>query len=218
MAKYTGPKCRYCRAERTQLYLKGDRCVSGKCPLRKDNGKRSSLPGSNPKNKVSHKLTDYGVQLREKQKLKRMYGMLEKQFHLTYLKASSMPGVTGQNMIELLERRLDNVVFRLHFAKSRSQARALVCHGHIFVNDHRVDIPSYQVKNGDVISVRKQSQNIAFIKANLEEYSKKQNNTVSWLNLDTTAMTGKFVSAPVKAEIQDLEKVNEQLIVELYSK
>ena len=218
MAKYTGAKCRYCRAEKMQLYLKGDRCSSGKCPLRKEGGKRSGIPGSNPKIKVNKKITDYAIQLREKQKLKRMYGMLEKQFHLTYLKASKMSGVTGANIIELLERRLDNVCYRLHFGKSRAQARALVNHGHVFVNGRRVDIASYQVKNGDVISIRKESQNSSVLKANLEEYAKKQNNTVSWLSLDTTSMTGTFNSDPVKAEIADLEKVNEQLIVELYSK
>lgn len=216
MARYTGPKCRYCRAEQTQLYLKGDRCASGKCPLRKESNKRSSLPGKDPKVK-GKKNTDYGIQLREKQKLKRMYGMLEKQFHITFVKATKMSGVTGQNMIGLLERRLDNVVYRLHFAQSRAQAAQIVSHGHIMVNGRVVNIPSYSVKNGDEIAIRKQSQSIVMFRENLSKYA-KENNSVSWLSLDTDKMCGKFLSHPIRSEIQDLQKVNEQLIVELYSK
>ncbi len=217
MARYTGPKCRYCRAEQVQLFLKGDRCASGKCPLKGDSGKRSSTPGKDPKVR-GKKNTDYGLQLREKQKLKRMYCMLEKQFHIAFEKATKMSGVTGQNMISLLERRLDNVVYRLHFAKSRSQAAQIVNHGHVMVNGRIVDVPSYSLKDGDTISIRPQSQNRNLFRENLSGFAKKENNTVSWLSLDVDAMSGKFLSSPVRSEIQDLQKVNEQLIVELYSK
>ncbi|HAL18496.1 MAG TPA: 30S ribosomal protein S4 [Spirochaetaceae bacterium] len=217
MARYTGPKCRYCRAEQTQLYLKGDRCSSGKCPLKSESGKRTAAPGKDPKVR-GRKNTDYGLQLREKQKLKRMYGMLEKQFHITFEKATKMSGVTGQNMINLLERRLDNVVYRLHFAKSRSQASQIVCHGHVMVNGRVVNIPSYQLKDGDSISIRPQSRESKLFRENLSGLSKRENNTVSWLSLDVDAMSGKFVSNPVRSEIHDLQNVNEQLIVELYSK
>ena len=217
MARYRGPKCRYCRAEQTQLYLKGDRC-STHCPLKHDIGsKRTGLPGRDPKVRVK-KPTDYALQLIEKQKLKRMYGVLEKQFRLIFKKAFKMPGITGENMISLLERRLDNVVFRLHFASTRTEAAQLVNHGHIDVNGKRVNIPSYVVNIGDEISVRDRSKKISLFRNNLGQFAKKENNCVSWLSLDTDSMKGKFVSSPVRSEIQDLEKINEQLIVELYSK
>ncbi len=138
MARYTGPVCRLCRTEQKKLFLKGERCKSDKCPLNKKRG----VPGKDPKGRAG-KRSEYGLQLREKQKLKRTYGMLEKQFRLTFAKALRMPGITGENLIQLLECRLDNVVFRMHFASSRNQARQLVSHGHFTVNGKPVNIPSY---------------------------------------------------------------------------
>lgn len=217
MARYLGPKCRYCRIEHQPLGLKGERCTTLKCPLRKQaGGAHTGLPGKDPKVRAK-KPTDYGIQLREKQRLKRIYGMLEKQFHLTFGEAVRLPGKTGDNMIKLLERRLDNVVYRLHFAVSRSQASQLVSHGHIFVNGKRLDIPSYLVKPGDEISVAPSSKKMTLIQNNLSAYT-KNNNCEPWLSLDTAEMKGKFVSVPERADVRELEKINEQLVVELYSK
>lgn len=217
MARYTGPKCRYCRAEHQALDLKGARCATPKCPLRKAPGSaHTGLPGHDPKFRAK-KPTDYGIQLREKQRLKRIYGMLEKQFHLTFLEANRLPGKTGDNMIKLLERRLDNVVYRLHFATSRAQASQLVSHGHIFVNGKRVDIPSYLVKAGDEIAIAPSSKSMKLIQDNLAPYS-KSNNSEPWLSLDTTEMKGKFVAVPERQDVRELDKINEQLVVELYSR
>ena len=214
MARYTGPKCRYCRAEGTKLFLKGNRCLSGKCPLN-SSGKRTGLPGKDPRAR-SKKPTNYGLQLREKQKLKRTYAMLEKQFKLTFNEAARIPGKTGENLIQLLEQRLDNVVFRLHFASSRYQAAQFVIHGHIFVNGKRVDIPSYRVKVGDEISISPRAQKMLIIKENLKEYTKS--GVYQWLSLDVDAMKGTFLAVPRRSEVTELEKINEQLIVELYSR
>ena len=149
MARYTGPVCRLCRTEQKKLMLKGDRCKSDKCPL----NKKRAAPGKDPKSRTG-KRSEYGIQLREKQKLKRMYGMLEKQFRIFFDRASRMPGVTGDNLIRLLESRLDNVAFRMHYASSRSQARQIVSHGHIMVNGKVINVPSYMVKPGDVVEVK----------------------------------------------------------------
>lgn len=211
MARYTGPKCRLCRADKQQLFLKGERCHTGKCPLKKDAG----LPGKDPKARAK-KPTDYGIQLREKQKLKRTYGMLEKQFYLTFAEASRMPGKTGENLVKLLERRLDNVVFRLHFAASRAQATQMVNHGHILVNGKRVDIPSYRVKDGDEITIAERSKKYVIFKENLSEVSKS--GVCPWLTVDADAMKGSFVRVPERNEVKELEKINEQLVVELYSR
>jgi small subunit ribosomal protein S4 len=213
MARYTGPKCRLCRAERTKLFLKGDRCLSSKCPM--NDMKGTGTPGKDPRART-RKPTNYGLQLREKQKLKRTYCMLEKQFKLTFNDAARTPGKTGENLIMLLERRLDNVVFRLHFASSRNQAAQLVNHGHIFVNGKRVDIPSYRLRPGDEIAVGPKAQKMLIIKENLKEYTKSGVNP--WLNLDVDAMKGTFVAVPRRSEVTELEKINEQLIVELYSR
>ena len=213
MARYTGPKCRYCRAEGTKLFLKGDRCLGGKCPL--NSGKRTGLPGKDPRARQK-KQTNYGLQLREKQKLKRTYAMLEKQFKLTFNEAARIPGKTGENLIQLLEQRLDNVVFRLHFAASRYQAAQFVNHGHIFVNGKRVDIPSYRVKVGDEISISPRAQKMIIIKENLKEFTKS--GVYQWLSLDVDAMKGTFLAVPRRSEVTELEKINEQLIVELYSR
>lgn len=213
MARYTGPKCRICRAQRTKLFLKGDRCRSGKCPL--NDIKSAGLPGRDPRARAK-KPTNYALQLAEKQKLKRTYCMLEKQFRRTFDEAARRPGVTGETLISLLESRLDNVVFRLHFAVSRNQAAQLVSHGHITVNGKRVDIPSYQVKPGDVISLTDHGKTMPLIKQNLEEFSKS--GVCPWLTLDPDALKGTFNAVPRRSEVTELEKINEQLIVELYSK
>ena len=211
MARYTGPVCRLCRTEQKKLFLKGDRCKSDKCPLNKKRG----APGKDPKGRVG-KRSEYGLQLREKQKLKRTYGMLEKQFKLTFARALRMPGITGENLIKLLECRLDNVVFRMHLASSRSQARQLVSHGHFTVNGKPVNIPSYEIKPGDVIEVKEKSKKMIAIMDALKEVSKSGN--YPWINLDIDAEKGTFVSYPERSAIVDLADVKEQLVVELYSR
>ena len=213
MARYTGPKCRYCRAERAKLFLKGSRCLSAKCPMGKP--LECGLPGRSAKARAK-KPTDYALMLRAKQKLKRIYCMLEKQFKLTFNDASRMAGKTGDNLILLLERRLDNVVFRMHFACSRPQASQLVGHGHVFVNGKRVDIPSYRVKPGDTIEIAPNSKKIMIIKENLLEVEKS--GVMPWLSVDTEAMKGQFNSIPARNEVAELEGINEQLVVELYSR
>ena len=153
MARYTGPVCRLCRTEQKKLFLKGERCNSDKCPI----NKKRAAPGKDPKARAG-KRSEYGIQLREKQKIKRMYGVQEKQFHLTFEKAQRMGGVTGTNLLVLLETRLDNVVYRMCFASSRAQARQVVLHRHVMVNGRIVNIPSYVVKPGDVIEVKERSR------------------------------------------------------------
>jgi len=191
--------------------LKGDRCKSDKCAI---NRKRPA-PGKDPKARTG-KRTDYGTQLREKQKLKRIYGMQERQFRLFFERALKMPGITGETLFGLLERRLDNVVYRLRFAVSRSQARQIVLHGHIKVNGKRVNIPSYLVKKEDVIEIQESSKNLAFIKDALKEFGKS--GVMPWLNLDPDAMKGKFLAIPRRSDVTDLADIREQMIVELYSK
>lgn len=211
MARYTGPVCRLCRTEQKKLFLKGDRCKSDKCPLNKKRG----APGKDPKARIG-KRSEYALQLREKQKLKRTYCMLEKQFHLTFDDAHRMPGITGENLIKLLECRLDNVVYRMHFASSRNQARQLVSHGHFLVNGKKVNIPSYRIKPGDVIEVKEASKKVATILDALNEVNKSGN--YPWINLDIDAQKGTFVAYPERAEVTDLADIKEQLVVELYSK
>jgi len=211
MARYTGPVCRLCRAEQKKLMLKGDRCKSDKCAI---NRKRPA-PGKDPKARPG-KRSDYGTQLREKQKLKRVYGMQEKQFSLFFERALRMPGITGENLFALLERRLDNVVYRLRFASSRSQARQIVLHGHIKVNGKRVNIPSYLVRKEDIIEIEDSSKNLAFIKDALKEFGKS--GVMPWLHLDPDAMKGKFLAVPRRSDVTDLADIREQMIVELYSK
>jgi small subunit ribosomal protein S4 len=191
--------------------LKGDRCKSAKCPI----DKKRPAPGKDPKGRPG-KRSDYGVQLREKQKLKRIYGMQEKQFHLFFERAQRMPGITGENLFVLLERRLDNLVYRLRFANSRSQARQLVLHGHITVNGKKVNIPSYTVKANDSIEIKESSKNLTVIKDSLKEYGKS--GIMSWLELDPDGLKGKFLAAPRRNDISDLLDIKEQLIVEYYSK
>jgi small subunit ribosomal protein S4 len=211
MAKYIGPVCRLCRTEQKKMMLKGDRCKSDKCPI----NKKRMAPGKDPKARAG-KRSDYGIQLREKQKLKRIYGMQEKQFHLFFERALRMAGITGENLFVLLERRLDNVVFRMRFSSSRSQARQVVLHGHVLVNGKRVNIPSYLVKPEDTIEVKEKSRNMTVIKDALKEFGKS--GVMPWLQLDPDAMKGKYLAVPRRSDITDLLDVKEQLIVEYYSK
>jgi len=211
MARYTGPVCRLCRAEQKKLFLKGDRCRSDKCPI----NKKRPAPGKDPRARTG-KRSDYGIQLREKQKLKRVYGMQEKQFFLFFERASRMPGITGENLFMLLEKRLDNVVYRMRFASSRTQARQVVLHRHVLVNGKTVNIPSYMVKPNDVIEIKESSKNMVVIKEALKEYGKS--GVMPWLQLDPDTMKGTFLAVPRRSDITDLTDIKEQMIVELYSK
>lgn len=211
MARYIGPSCRQCRAENTKLFLKGSRCMSPKCPVTR----KKNAPGKAPRARAK-KLSDYGQQLREKQKVKRIYGMLESQFRIYFAKADRKQGKTGENLISLLEQRLDNIVYRLRFATSRKQARQMVLHGHVYVNGRRVNIPSYQLRVDDVIEIKELSQKMTVIKDSLKEYTKS--GIVPWLELDPDAMKGTIKGIPSRTDITELAHVKEQLIVELYSK
>jgi len=206
-----GPQCRLCRSQGTKLYLKGDRCKGPKCPVTKKKG----APGKGPRSRTK-KISDYGVQLHEKQKLKRMYGMLEDQFSLFFERANKRKGVTGENLIQMLERRLDNVVYRMHLAPSRKAARQLVLHGHIQVNGRRASVPSQQVKANDVVGVREKSTKLTAIKESLREFSRA--GVVPWLEIDPDKMVGTVRAIPRRSEVTDLADIREQLIVELYSK
>jgi small subunit ribosomal protein S4 len=211
MARYTGAVCRLCRTEQKKLMLKGDRCKSDKCPI----NKKRAAPGKDPKLRPG-KRSDYGLQLREKQKLKRIYGMQERQFRLAFEKALRAPGITGENLFGLLERRLDNVVYRLRFAVSRIQARQIVLHGHVRVNGKRVNIPSYLVRPEDTVEIGDASKNLVVIKEALREFSKS--GVMPWLQLDPDAMKGKFLAIPRRGDVTDLADIKEQMIIELYSK
>jgi small subunit ribosomal protein S4 len=200
-----------CRVEQKKLMLKGNRCKSDKCPI----NKKRAAPGKDPKSRPG-KRSDYGLQLREKQRLKRIYGMQEKQFSLFFKRALRMPGITGENLFVLLERRLDNVVYRFRFASSRSQARQLVLHGHVLVDGRKVSIPSYLVKAESEIGIVEGSRNLTVIKDALREFGKS--GVMPWLSLDPDAMKGKFLAAPRRSDITDLGDIKEQMIVELYSK
>lgn len=211
MGRYTGPQCRLCRAEQTKLFLKGERCKTDKCPITKRRGKPGRSLRARPK-----KVSDYGIQLREKQKLKRMYGMMEKQFRLFFAKAARQKGITGETLITMLERRLDNMVYRMHFAGSRKQGRQLISHGHVRVNGRRVTIPSYLVRKGDEIEVQEKSKKLTAIKDSLKEYSRS--GVMPWLEVDPDKIWGKVKAIPRRSDVFDLADVQEQLIVELYSK
>jgi len=208
MARYTGPVCRMCRREKEKLFLKGEKCYSDKCPMNQD----PKIPGPHWANRT--KLTNYGVQFREKQKVKRYYGVLEKQFALYFDMASKKPGMTGENMLSILETRLDNVVYRLGFAMSRAEARQLITHGHFTVNGKKVDIPSYLVSVGDVIAIKEKSLDSAKIKAILE--ANEQKPLPKWLSLDKNTNSGSVIEVPTSAEIDLPIEVHH--IVELYSK
>ena len=208
MARYTGPACKLCRREGKKLYLKGERCTSGKCAL----DRRSTAPGQH--GAAKKKMGEYGVQLREKQATRRYYGVLEKQFKNYYDEAARKEGMTGENLLVLLERRLDNVVFRMGMAESHRDARQLVLHAHFTLNGKKVNIPSILVKPGDVISVKESSRDSAKIKGLAEALESKT--APKWLDVDKTNLQAKVVSFPAREDI-DFD-FNEQLIVELYSK
>ena len=209
MERYTGRVCRQCRGEGVKLFLKGDRCYGDKCAF----SRRSYAPGQHGQQRA-RKVSEYGLQLREKQKARRIYGVLEGQFRLTFERAEKQKGVTGENLLILLERRMDNVIYRLGFAPSRSLARQLVRHGHIFVNGHRLDIPSALVRVGDVITVAENSRGIEYFKGLSESFGQK--GAPAWMTLDAAQMTGKVERYPSREEID--VPIAEHLIVELYSK
>ncbi len=208
MARYTGADCRLCRREGVKMFLKGDRCYSDKCGVER----RPYPPGQAGKKRPRD--SEYRVQLREKQKTKRMYGLLEKQFRGYYEVANRQAGITGENLLRLLESRLDNVVYRLGFAKSRDEARQVVRHNHIKVNGNKVNIPSYRIRPGDTISVAEKSRDLLVIKTSLISSEKVE--VPGWLEVDIEKLSGKVLSLPERSQID--APVREQLIVELYSK
>ncbi len=206
MAKYTGADCKLCRREGCKLFLKGERCLSSKCALEK----RHTVPGVH--GAARKKQTEYSLQLREKQKVKRAYGLLEKQFKKYYDTANNMKGIVGENMLSLLERRLDNVVYRMGIGSSRAKCRQIVNHGHIMVNGVNVNIPSYQVKVGDVITIKESKQD----KEMFKQLKDVKIVTPKWLEFDPSKLTGKVNALPQRDDI-DLS-IQEHLIIELYSK
>jgi small subunit ribosomal protein S4 len=211
MARYTGPVCKLCRREGQKLFLKGQKCYTEKCPVER----RAYPPGQHgPAQSRRRKQSDYAVQLREKQKVKRIYGLHEKQFRNLFDRASTLPGITGDNLIVALESRLDNVIFRFGFAASRGQARQLVRHRHVEVNGQIVDVPSYHVSPGDEIAVKPRSKDLLPIQASLE--SRTRPSLLDWLALDEKARVGRMTRQPTRGDIP--LAVQEQLIVELYSK
>lgn len=210
MARYTGPVCRLCRRDGTKLFLKGAKCFTEKCPVEK----RNFPPGQHGQSKKQKKVVGYGLQLREKQKAKRIYFTLEGQFRAYYEKASNKTGVTGELLLQQLETRLDNVAYRLGFAQSRRQARQLVRHGHVQVNGRKVNIPSFQCKVGDEIAIREGSKSITILE-DAKNFASGQR-SATWLDINRDNLSGKILSLPKREDIQ--LPVNEQLIVELYSK
>ena len=208
MARYTGAVCRLCRREGLKLYLKGDRCYSEKCAFTK----RAYAPGQHGQSRK--KVSEYGLQLREKQKARRMYGVQEKQFHTYYEKASRQKGITGENLLRLLEKRLDNVVYRLGFASSRVDARQLVRHGHFTIDGKKVNIPSYLTAVGEVITLNEKSKSSPKFEGIGETLAGKT--PPAWLELDKNTVSGKVVALPNREDIDS--PVTEQLIVELYSR
>lgn len=209
MARYTGPVCRLCRRERMKLFLKGERCFKEKCAIEK----RGYPPGQHGQRR-GRKAMGYGIQLREKQKVKRIYGVLERQFRLYFQEADRGKGITGETLLQILERRLDNVVYMLGFAASRAQARQIVRHGHIQVDGRKTSIPSYQVRAGQTISVKEGSRKNVQIVASIESATGR--GVPEWLTLDATNFTGKVQALPSREDIK--LPVEEQLIVELYSR
>ncbi len=208
MARYTGPVCKLCRREGMKLFLKGEKCFT-KCTFER----RPQPPGPHGQRRA-RKVSDFGLQLREKQKARRLYGVLEKQFRRHFEAAERRPGVTGENLLQVLEMRLDNVVYRLGLADSRPQARQLVRHGHIDVNGHKVDVPSYMCKPGDELVVREGSKANEFFQVMQPQLARKQ--IAGWMELNTGTMTGRVMRVPLRDEL-DLN-LNESLIVEYYSR
>jgi small subunit ribosomal protein S4 len=210
LARYIGPVCRLCRREGMKLFLKGERCHSEKCGIEK----RNFVPGQHGKARKA-KLVGYGLQLREKQKARRIYGVLERQFRNGFEKAAHQKGITGENLLANLERRLDNVIYRMGFGTSRSQARQVVRHGHIQVNGRKVDIPSFQVKPGDEVAVREPSKNNPTILAARDATAHAP--APGWMDVDREGLKGRITGLPKRDELVQIQ-LNEQLIVELYSK
>lgn len=208
MARNTGPVCRLCRREGQKLFLKGDRCYGEKCSV----GKRQYAPGAHGQGR--HKISEYGLQLREKQKCKRVYGVLERQFARYFEMAERQKGVTGEALLQILESRLDNVVYRLGLASSRAEGRQLVRHGHFTVNGKKVSIPSYRIRPGDVVAVKESSRSLNKFQEAAEAMS--QRIIPEWLDLDVEAMEGRVLSLPTRDQIDT--DVQEQVVVELYSR
>ena len=209
MARYTGPVCKLCRREGEKLFLKGNRCVTVKCSFEK----KSYAPGQHGASQRT-KISEYGIQLREKQKVRKIYGILEKQFRNYFHNAERLKGVTGENLLKLLESRLDNTIFRLGFAQSRNQARQLVLHRHFLVNGKLVDIPSFLLKPGDVISVKENSRRLIVVHESMKRI--RDEDMYPWLTLDKAKMEGSFKDVPNRVDIP--VQIQENLIVELYSK
>ncbi len=209
MARNLDPKCRQCRREGEKLFLKGEKCFTDKCSIER----RAYAPGQHGQKK-NNRLSEYGTQLREKQKVRRIYGVLEKQFRLTYKQATATRGITGESLLQILESRLDNVTYRMGFGASRSEARQVVRHNAVLVNGHRVNIPSYQVRPGDVVEVAEKSKAQLRIKAALA--AAESRGFPEWLEMDTKAFKGTFKAKPQRSELP--ATINEKLVVELYSK
>ncbi|HKJ82109.1 MAG TPA: 30S ribosomal protein S4 [Ignavibacteriaceae bacterium] len=208
MARYTDSVCKLCRREKQKLFLKGQKCFTEKCPIEV----RNYPPGQHGNSRRA-KVSEYGIQLREKQKIKRSYGLLETQFRNYFEKAIKQKGITGENLVKLLESRLDNVVYRLGFASSRKQARQLIKHRHILVNDHQVDVPSYLLAAGDIVRIKEKSKKLDAIHGSLKRV---KDSTYSWLSIDKASLSGTFLQVPERADVP--LNANEQLVVELYSK
>ncbi|MBI2532188.1 MAG: 30S ribosomal protein S4 [Deltaproteobacteria bacterium] len=208
MARYTDSVCRLCRRENLKLFLKGERCYTDKCAIER----RNYPPGQHGQGRP--KFSEYSIQLREKQKVKRMYGLMENQFRRTFAQAARTKGITGETLLVLLERRLDNVAYRLGFASSRAEARTLVRHGHILVNGKKVNIPSYFVRAGDVVSVRERSRQLARVLTAMEGAQRR--GVPEWAELDRDSCSGKIRLLPTRSDVT--MPINEKLIVELYSK
>ncbi|QQS34961.1 MAG: 30S ribosomal protein S4 [Ignavibacteriales bacterium] len=208
MARYTDSVCKLCRREKQKLFLKGQKCFTEKCPIESKN----YPPGQHGISRRS-KVSEYGIQLREKQKIKRSYGLLETQFRNYFEKANKQKGRTGENLIQILERRLDNVVFRLGFASSRKQARQLIKHRHVIVNERLVDVPSFLLSAGDIIKIKEKSKKLDAIHSSLKRV---KDSTYSWLSIDKASLAGTFLQVPDRVDVP--LNANEQLVVELYSK
>ncbi len=210
MARYTGPVCRLCRRERMKLFLKGDRCFKEKCAIER----RGENPPGQHGARRGRRIVGYGLQLREKQKVKRIYGVLERQFRLYFQEADRQKGITGHNLLISLERRLDNVVYSLGFAASRAQARQVVRHGHVLIDGKKVSIPSFQVRAGQTVAVKESSRANAQIRVSVD--TARGRGIPNWLELDAENFTGKVVTLPTREDVKN--PVQEQLIVELYSR
>ena len=208
MARFRDSDCRLCRVEKTKLYFKGNKCLTDKCPIER----RPYAPGEHGRSRK--RVLGYAIQLREKQKLKRYYGMSEEQFRLFFKRAERQKGITGENLLSMLERRLDNVVFLMGFSKSRSHARQLIAHGHFQINDHKVNVPSYVVSEGDIVLFKERSAKSGEIQSVVE--ANKNKNVPGWLEVDWDNFKGRVLSLPKRGDVTI--PVEEHLIVELYSK